>query len=93
MSLYKNIQGKIFLMERMINYPAPLLNNKDYHQKNLSIYPYSNLKGAISSLVERKRKVLIITGFYIPSGNPPATETDDPPKGTYAGRGIEKFSN
>jgi len=70
---------KISLIEEVINFPTSLLSHRRYHWENLPMVPYSNLKGAVQSLAQRGRKVLIITGFYIPGGNPPATETDGPP--------------
>lgn len=85
----KQIQDKLSLIEEVINLPTFLLRNKNYHWKNLPMVSYSNLKGAISSIVEKGRKVLIITGFYIPSGNPPATETDGPPGALTLAEGLK----
>ena len=79
MALPKEIHEKIFLMEEVINFPTSLLFHKNYHWENLPMVHYSNLSGAVASLMERGRKVLIVTGFYVPAGNPPATETDGPP--------------
>jgi hypothetical protein len=51
--------------------------------------PYSDLIGAVSSLTEKGRKVMIITGFYIPAGEPPATETDGPPGALVLAEGLK----
>ena len=72
MILHETIRDKIFLMEEVINFPTSLLSHKNYHWENLSMVSYSDLTGAILSLVERGTKVLIITGFYVPVGDPPA---------------------
>ena len=73
------VRHKIFLMEEVSNFPTSLRYHPNYHWPNLPMVPYSDLAGAISSLAEKGRKVAIITGFYIPGGDPPATETDGPP--------------
>lgn len=41
------------------------MGNKNYNAENLTMAPYSNLKGAIPSLIENGRNLLIIMGFYI----------------------------
>jgi len=38
-----------------------------------------HLAQAAAHLAEFGRRVVIVTGFYIPAGNPPAAETDGPP--------------
>src|SRR5436190_739490 len=38
-----------------------------------------HLAGASAHLAEFGRKVAIVTGFFIPGGDPPAAETDGPP--------------
>jgi len=76
MTLSQAIRDKIFLMEEVINFPTSLLSHRSYHWENLPMVPYSNLMAAVLSLAERGRKVVIVTGFYVPTGNPPATETD-----------------
>ncbi len=79
MPLPQTLLEKILLIEEVINFPTPFLSHRNYHPENLCMVPYSNLTGAVSSLVEKGKKVVIITGFYVPVGNPPATETDGPP--------------
>ncbi|OGP62187.1 MAG: hypothetical protein A2169_14260 [Deltaproteobacteria bacterium RBG_13_47_9] len=76
-------------MEEVINFPTSLLSHKNYHWENLPMVPYSNLTGAVCSLVERGRKVAIVTGFYIPGGDPPATETDGPPGALILAEGLK----
>ena len=53
--------------------------------------PYSDLPGAVASIVEKGRKVAIITGFYVPGGEPPATETDGPPGALILGEGLKSL--
>jgi len=79
MFLPDHIRKKILLIEEVINFPTSLLSHKNYHWENLLLVPYSDLTGAVSSLIEKGKKVVIITGFYVPLGDPPATETDGPP--------------
>ncbi len=79
MPLRQTLLEKIFFIEEVINFPTSLLSHRNYQWENLSMVPYSNLTGAVSSLVEKGKKVVIITGFYVPVGDPPATETDGPP--------------
>ncbi|PIV19850.1 MAG: hypothetical protein COS40_15690 [Deltaproteobacteria bacterium CG03_land_8_20_14_0_80_45_14] len=88
MLLPDHIREKIFLMEEVINFPTSLLSYKNYHWENLPLVPYSNLTGAVSSLVEKGKKVAIITGFYVPVGDPPATETDGPPGALTLAEGL-----
>src|SRR5512136_2270320 len=88
MSLPKNIREKIFLMEEVINFPTSLLSHRNYHWENLSLVPYSNLTGAVSSLATKGKKLVIITGFYVPVGDPPATETDGPPGALILAEGL-----
>jgi len=89
MVLSEAFRNKIFLLEEVINFPTSLLSHKNYHWENLSMVPYSNLSGAVLSLVEKGRKVVIITGFYVPSGEPPATETDGPPGALILAEGLK----
>jgi len=89
MILPKHTQDKLFLMEEVINFPTSLLNHRNYHWENLPMVPYSDLTGAVSSLVEKGRKVMIVTGFYIPAGEPPATETDGPPGALILAEGLK----
>jgi hypothetical protein len=88
MPLSETIRHKIFLMEEVINFPTSLLSHKNYHWENLTMAPYSDLTGAVGSLVKRGRKVVIITGFYVPVGDPPATETDGPPGALILAEGL-----
>jgi len=89
MILPERISDKIFLMEEVINFPTSLLHHKNYYWENLPIIHYSNLTGAVVSLVERGRKVVIVTGFYIPGGAPPAVETDGPPGALILAEGLK----
>jgi hypothetical protein len=89
MLLPENIRDKIFLIEEVINFPTSLLTHKNYHWENLSMVPYSDLIGAVSSVVERGRKIVIVTGFYVPVGDPPATETDGPPGALTLAEGLK----
>lgn len=75
-------------MEEVINFPTSLLSHQNYHWENLSLVPYSDLAGAVSSLVQKGKKVVIITGFYVPVGDPPATETDGPPGALTLAEGL-----
>jgi len=77
------------MMEEVINLPASLSNYRNDHWENLPMVPYSDLTGAVSSLSERGRKVMIVTGFYIPAGEPPATETDGPPGALILAEGLK----
>lgn len=79
MILHEQIHNKISLIEEVINFPGSLLSDRGCHWENLPMVPYSNLMGAVQSLAQKGRKILIITGFFIPGGEPPATETDGPP--------------
>ena len=88
MPLPQTLLKKIFLIEEVINFPTSLLSHRNYHWENLSMVPYSNLTGAVSSLLEKGKKVVIITGFYIPIGDPPATETDGPPGALILAQGL-----
>ena len=85
----EHIREKIFLMEDVINFPTSLLSHQGYHWENLPMVPHSDLTGAVLSLVERGRKVAIVTGFYIPAGKPPATETDGPPGALILAEGLK----
>jgi D-glutamate cyclase len=89
MLLPKTIREKIFLLEEVINFPTSLLSHKNDHWENLSMVPYSDLIGAVSSVVERGRKIVIVTGFYVPVGDPPATETDGPPGALTLAEGLK----
>jgi hypothetical protein len=88
MPFSETIRKKILLMEEVINFPTSLLSHKKYHWENLAMVPYSDLTGAVSSLVRKGRKVVIITGFYVPVGDPPATETDGPPGALALAKGL-----
>ena len=89
MSLPNQVREKIFLIEEVINFPTSLLSHKNYQWENLPLVPYSNLTGAVSSLAEKGKKVVIITGFYVPVGDPPATETDGPPGALTLAEGLK----
>ncbi len=89
MVLSETIRDKIFLMEEVINFPTSLLSHHSYHWENLPLVPYSDLTGAVVSLVEKGKKVVIVTGFYIPGGEPPATETDGPPGALILAEGLK----
>ncbi len=82
------IREKIFMMEEVINFPTCLRFHKNYHWENLPMVHYSNLAGAVFSLAERGRKVVIVTGFFVPAGSPPATETDGPPGALILAEGL-----
>src|SRR4030042_1498419 len=88
MLLPEYIQKKILPIEELINFPASLFPRKNYHWENLTLVPYSDLTGAVSSLVEKGKKAVIITGFYVPGGDPPATETDGPPGALTLAEGL-----
>jgi hypothetical protein len=89
MTLTENIREKIFLMEEVINFPTSLLSRQNYHWENLPMVPYSDLTEAVVSLVKKGRKVAIVTGFYVPAGDPPATETDGPPGALILAEGLK----
>jgi hypothetical protein len=76
-------------MEEVINFPTSLLRHRNYRWENLPMVPYSDLAGAASSLVRKGRKAMVVTGFYIPSGEPPATETDGPPGALILAEGLK----
>ena len=88
MALSKTILNKVFLMEEVINFPTSLRSHPNYHVGNIPMVPYSDLAGAVCSLAEKGRKVAIVTGFYIPGGRPPATETDGPPGALTLAEGL-----
>jgi len=88
MPLPQTLLEKIFHIEEVINFPTSLLSHRNYHWENLSMVPYSNLTGAVSSLLEKGTKVVIVTGFYVPIGDPPATETDGPPGALTLAEGL-----
>jgi len=79
---------KIFMMEEVINFPTSLVSHQGYQWENLPMVPFSNLIGAVASLARKGRKVAIVTGFYIPGGEPPATETDGPPGALILAEGL-----
>ncbi len=89
MLLSETIREKILLMEEVINFPTSLLSHRKYHWENLPMVPYSDLTGAVSSLAQKGKKVVIITGFYVPVGDPPATETDGPPGALTLAEGLK----
>jgi hypothetical protein len=88
MPLPKTIRQKLLLIEEVINFPTSLLHHKNYAWENLPMVPYSDLTGAVSSLAQKGKKVVIITGFYVPVGVPPATETDGPPGALALAKGL-----
>ena len=88
MLLSEAIREKILRMEEVINFPASLVSHRNNHWENVPMVPYSDLTGAVSSVVQKGRKVIIITGFYVPVGDPPATETDGPPGALALARGL-----
>ncbi len=88
MPLSEAIRDKILLMQEVINFPTSLLSHKNYQWENLPMVPYSDLAGAVSSLAQKGRKVVIVTGFYVPVGDPPATETDGPPGALVLAKGL-----
>ena len=88
MPLSETIRQKIFLIEEVINFPTSLLSHENYHWENLPMVPYSDLTGAVSSLAQKGKKVVIVTGFYVPVGDPPATETDGPPGALALAKGL-----
>jgi len=89
MPLSETIRQKILLIEEVINFPTSLLPHRNYHWENLPMVPYSDLTGAVSSLVRKGKKIVIITGFYVPVGDPPATETDGPPAALALAKGLK----
>ncbi len=89
MILTESVRNKIFLMEEVINFPTSLLHHQNYRWENLPMVPYSDLFGAAASLADRGCKVMIITGFYIPAGDPPAIETDGPPGALILAEGLK----
>ena len=89
MPFSETIRKKILLIEEVINFPTSLLSHENYHWENLAMVPYSDLTGAVSSLVRKGKKVVIITGFYVPVGDPPATETDGPPGALALAKGLK----
>lgn len=91
MALTEQIINKILLIEKEINFPISLVGNKNYKLENSTMTSYSNLTGAISSIIENGRKILIITGFYIPGGTPPAIETDGPPGALILAKGLKNL--
>jgi hypothetical protein len=91
MVLSETIRDKIFLMEEVINFPTSLLFHHNYHWENLAMAHHTDLMGAVSSLAEKGRKVVIVTGFYVPAGDPPATETDGPPGALILAEGLRSL--
>jgi len=91
MPFSQTLLEKILLIEEVINFPTSLLSHGNYHWENLPMVPYSNLTGAVSSLVEKGKKVVIVTGFYVPIGDPPATETDGPPGALTLAEGLRRL--
>ncbi len=88
MHLTESLREKLFLIEEVINFPTSLISHKNYQWENLTLVPYSNLTGAVHSLVENGRNVTIVTGFFVPGGEPPATETDGPPGALILAEGL-----
>ncbi|HUL20267.1 MAG TPA: glutamate cyclase domain-containing protein [Thermodesulfobacteriota bacterium] len=91
MLLSEAIREKIFLIEKVINFPPPLVSHRNIRWENVPMVPYSDLTGAVSSLVQRGKKVVIVTGFYVPIGDPPATETDGPPGALALAKGLRQL--
>jgi hypothetical protein len=89
MAFQPHLRTKIARMEEAINFPPSLRAHQGYQGKNLPLVPFSDLRGAITSLAEQGRKVAIVTGFYIPAGDPPATETDGPPGALILAEGLK----
>jgi hypothetical protein len=89
MVLAEMIEHKLRMMEEVINFPTSLIHHKAYHWENLPLAPYSNLTGSVLSAAGRGRKAAIVTGFYIPRGDPPATETDGPPGALILAEGLK----
>ncbi|OGP68224.1 MAG: hypothetical protein A2170_14565 [Deltaproteobacteria bacterium RBG_13_53_10] len=90
MPLPEYIHDKALRIERVINFPKiPSPGRQPW--ENLPMSPYSDLPGAVASIVEKGRKVAIITGFYVPGGEPPATETDGPPGALILGEGLKSL--
>ena len=88
MPMPQTLLEKIFLIEGVINFPTSLLSHRNYRWENVTMAPYSSLAGAVSSLVEKGKRVVIVTGFYVPVGDPPATETDGPPGALTLAKGL-----
>jgi hypothetical protein len=88
MFLSEAIREKILLMEETVNFPASLVSHRDDRWENVSMVPYSDLRGAVSSLAQKGKKIVIVTGFYVPVGDPPATETDGPPGALALAKGL-----
>ena len=88
MLLSETTRKKILLIEEVINSPTSLLSHQNDHWENLSMVPYSDLTGAVSSLAQKGKKAVIVTGFYVPVGDPPATETDGPPGALALAKGL-----
>ncbi len=42
-------------------------------------------------MVEKGKKAVIVTGFYVPTGDPPATETDGPPGAFALAEGLRQL--
>ena len=82
----EKIADKILHIERTVN-----LSNVPSSGESLILFPYSDLSGAVSSLVQRGRKVAIVTGFYVPGADPPAAETDGPPGALVLAEGLAKM--
>ncbi len=82
---------QIDLIEKVINYPYPLISHSHHRWENHPLVPYSDLWGAVQSLARRGRKVAIVTGFYIPGATPPATETDGPPGALILAEGLRSM--
>ncbi|UCE06964.1 MAG: DUF4392 domain-containing protein [bacterium] len=60
--------------------------------ENLCTYCQGNLYRAIKFLAENAGcQVGIVTGFYVPTANPPAPETDGPPGALFLARGLNQL--
>ena len=89
MPFSETIRKKILLIEEVINFPTSLLSHENNHWENLSMVPYSDLTGAVSSLVRKGRKVVIITGFYVPVGDPAGHRDGRSSRSPCPGKGTE----
>ncbi|MEZ6045808.1 MAG: DUF4392 domain-containing protein [Planctomycetaceae bacterium] len=52
-------------------------------------FALGGLASAARSLADSAKRVSLVTGFYIPTANPPATETDGPPGTLYLARTLQ----
>lgn len=52
---------------------------------------HGHLAGAAGDLASRGKQAVLVTGFYIPRGDPPAAETDGPPGTLLLARVLEEL--